>query len=171
MYLIKMFCILGVKKYVSSGISNFVIIYGAEEGGDVSRLKSVYLHLDLSLYPIYQVWYQRAGGGFRQGEEPHGARDERGRGAAGQLVLGLYCCINRWRSAVTVKTSCPRGMPLTSPARHSRRNRPHYRLRFDSSSATVLKGNSTVLEFWVKLLIRCCRPEFPTHSRIKTMKN
>lgn len=36
--------------------SNFVIIYDAEEGGDVSSLKFVYLHLDLSLYPpIYQV--------------------------------------------------------------------------------------------------------------------
>lgn len=28
-------------------------------------------------------------------KEPHGARDERGGVAASQLVLGLYCCINR----------------------------------------------------------------------------
>lgn len=90
-------------------------------------------------------------------KEPHGARDERGRGAAGQLVLGLYCCINRWRSAVTVKTSCPRGMPLTSPARHSRRNRPHYRLMSYQITTLVIQARSVVVKVRPKLRHRAKR--------------
>lgn len=84
-----MFVFLAWKNMFLQVFSNFVIIYDAEEGGDVSSLKSV---LDLSLYPpIYQVWYQRAGGGFRQGEEPHGARDEWGASwPAGARIVLLY---------------------------------------------------------------------------------
>lgn len=67
------------EKYVSSGFSNVVIIYGAEEGGDSSGLK--YFYLDLSLASDRRGLISKGGRGFRQGATWRGARDESWEGA------------------------------------------------------------------------------------------